>query len=169
MQPESMTTSTQAPLYYTRATPSPANTVVPPMTLPQPSACNSRGPWNGCSRLPLQPPPLSLSAACPGESCHQCSPGGSAHSIWRNRISPQTRGDGLSHPCPDSNPHTDISCGWPHQVTPPASFMLLTHCSSPLCTEDTRGGLHVHVPPRTVPVAPCWISFFCYRRKLTQP
>ena len=28
--------------------------------------------------------------------------------------------------------------GWPHQVKPPASFMLLTHCSSPPCWKNRR-------------------------------
>ena len=40
------------------------------MASPQPSTYTSRGPWNGCNRLPPQPQPPSLSIVCLEGSHH---------------------------------------------------------------------------------------------------
>ena len=116
-----------------------------PMTSPWPSTCISRGLWNGCSRLPPQPQPLSPSIVCLGESHHQWPWGSTLNR--KNRRSPQAKGDRLSHPHPDGNPHTDPSMGghtrWqpqhPSWYSPPAPAYY---------AKDTRGSQYVHISPQ---------------------
>ena len=79
MQPESVTTDIQIPTTALVLPPSSWYHGFP-VTLPWPSTYSSKGPWNGCSRLPLQPQPLSPSAVHWGESCHW-QPWGLCHQL----------------------------------------------------------------------------------------
>ena len=167
VQPESRTTAIQT---CTTTLMLPPLWLIPEsllVTSLQPSTCSSRGPWSGCSRLPLQPQvPVSQhsmprrelpSVALDAQSLSQ-----------RKRKSPWARGGTLHHPCIDSNPHTDISAGnhtrWYPQLhshyspTAPANH-----------AKDTRGGKHLlcltasGLPGLDQP--DCQMSYFSYRRK----
>ena len=108
-QHESVTTTIQAPTTTPVLPSSLANTVEPPSDITMASTCSSRGSLNSCSRLPPQPQPLSHGTVCQEESCHW-QPWGLCSQLEKQKI-PSGRGDGLSHPCPDGNPHTDVSMG----------------------------------------------------------
>ena len=137
MQPESKTTSTQAPTTTLGLPPSPADTIVAPMTLPWPSTCNSRGLGMAATDFPHSLCPC-LSVQHAQERAVIGGLGGSALN-WRKRISTWARGDRLSHLCPNGNLHTDASTGSHTRWHPkPPSYY------SPAATahhaEDTGGG-----------------------------
>ena len=136
VQPESMTTAIQAPTTTLVLPPLWPIPLSLPMTSPWPSTYSSRRLWRGCIRPPPQPQPLSPGALCQGESCHQ----------WLWAFCPQLEKQkipsgqrGWTPPSlPQWQPSCRCPCGWPHQVAPPASLMLLTHCSSQLCWRHCR-------------------------------
>ena len=113
------------------------------MISPWPSTYISRGPWNSCSGFPPKPQPLSPYVVLKGESHHQW-PWGLHPQPGKQKI-PLGRGDRLSHPSSNGNPHADASVGgharWhpqpPSYHSPPAA----AHCA-----EDTRGSQYVHSP-----------------------
>ena len=123
------------------------------MTLPWPSTyIISMGPWNGYSRLPLQPQPLSPSIVCLGESHHQ-QPWGLHLHLKTQKIPSGPKDTDSSHPHHSGYPHTDASCRQPHQVTPAASFMLLTPLLQPTMLKTPGAASMYMFPPRVIPAA----------------
>ena len=120
-------------------TPLPTDTAKPPRTSPlHRLICSSQESWGNCGRLCQLPQPASPGTVLQGDSHHQ--------QAWvlhpqRNRRSPRAREDGLCHPCPNGNPHINISIG-SHANWHPQ----LCTCYSPTAptdhVEDTRGSEH---------------------------
>ena len=139
MQYESITTAIQTPTYT--------------LVLP-PSCWHCRALWwHCCSNQPTVHECHGVTAG--GFPCHLClclpaqhtkeaaticSSGGSVGSQRIGR-SPQARGDRLNHPCPNGNPHADVSAGchssWHPQLCPCHSS---TVPADP--AKDTAGGEH---------------------------
>ena len=131
VQPESKTTALQAPTATPVLSPSQLIPLSPLVTLPWPLTCSSRGPWNSCSGLPLQPQPLSPSTACQGES-HHWWPWGLWPQLEKQKI-PSGQRAWTQPSLPQWQPSHRHLYGWPHQVASSASLTLLTHCSSQPC------------------------------------
>ena len=161
MQPESMSTAIPVPNTTLVLPHSLANTIEPPIDITMTVHLQLQGPWNGCSRLSLQP------QACPPtqyaeERAAISGPGGSTLN-QRNRRFPWARGDGLCHPCPNGNPHADISVGGHTRWDP--NLHLCYSLTAPANHAKGTGGIeHVDVPPGSYQ-SDCQISYFCYRRK----
>ena len=96
---------------------------------------------------PIASAPISQHSMHLGESHYQW-PWGLHHSTKETEDHPRTKGDGLSHPCP----WWQSSCRWPLWPStlggnPEPPFMLLTHCSSPLCWRHQRQPCMYTFPP----------------------
>ena len=108
MQPESMTTDIQVPPLHW-CYPLSGQYMEPPSDIAMAINLQLQGALEWLQwASPTASAPVSQCSMLRRE--HIQWPGGSALNR-RNRRSPQARGDGLSHPCPNGNPHTDISIG----------------------------------------------------------
>ena len=134
MQPESMTT----------AFPVPTTTPV----LPFSSWYCWASWWHHHGNQPTAPGGLGTAAAdfpcslspCPSMQCakERAAISNPRGFNWRNRGSPLGQKGQTLLSLLQWQPSCRCLCGQPHQVAPPASLMLLTHCSSQLCQRHQR-------------------------------
>ena len=138
VQPESVTMAIQTP-NSTPILPPPAGTAGPSGNIT--AAINLQ--LIGAMELLQQASPIT-SACLPVQHIKEtttiCSSGGSACS-WKIERSPQARGDGLCHPCPDGNPHADVSAGG-HSSQHPQLHPYHSSAAPANPAKDITGGKH---------------------------
>ena len=114
-EPEATNTTLAPPLFLT---------IKPPCDITVAFNLHLQGPWNSCSRLPLQPQPPSHSIACLEGSNHlqpwglHPPPEQKIHSAWRGWTQPSLIQWPPLHRCPHEQSH---------QKTSLASFRSVTH------------------------------------------